>query len=362
MRAHSSSSPHNGTAAAPHHWGAVRAEQLVEPTLTSVSATENTSDLGTRTIAPMKAQPGDNTIGDNWVYELKWDGMRQLLHITHDGVRVQSSNERNVTASFPELAPLQELLGGMSGLVLDGEAVAFDDDGRPSFAAMQRRMHISDPAEAARRSTTTPIMFVAFDVLHVDGHDTFALPLSSRRELLDQVFDDGPNWKRSSQHPELAPLLDVVNANHLEGVVAKRPTSTYQPGRRSPDWLKIKPRRRQEFVVGGWTAGQGNRAGRLGSLLVGFYDGDKLRYAGRAGSGLTDTTIAEWQSLLSPVNQCPFATTPALPRDRNVQWCDPSHVVEIAFGEWSGDHHLRHPVVLGRRTDKHPQDVVRESH
>lgn len=309
----------------------------------------------------MKAQPADTTTGDNWVYELKWDGMRQLLFITADGVRVQSSNERNVTASFPELAAMTSLLGGMSGVVLDGEAVAFDDDGRPSFSAMQRRMHITDPAEAKRRATTTPLLFVAFDVLHVDGHDTFALPLTNRRALLDQLVEDGPNWQRGSQHDDLAPLLDVVHANHLEGVLAKRPNSTYQPGRRSPDWLKIKPRRRQEFVVGGWMAGQGNRTGRLGSLLVGFYDGDKLRYAGRAGSGLTDETIGQWQTLLVPQAQCPFVEAPTFPRDRMVHWCEPRHIVEVAFGEWSGDHHLRHPVVLGRRTDKHPHDVVRES-
>jgi len=335
------------------------APQPYKRTLTGVSATE---DLQNRTIAPMKAQSADSATGSDWTYELKWDGMRQLLFITSDGVRVQSSNERNVTASFPELADMQTLLDGFSGIVLDGEAVAFDDSGRPSFSTMQRRMHISDPTEAARRAATTPVMFVAFDLLHLDGHDTFALPLTARRTLLDQVFDDGPNWKRSTQHDELAPLLDVVQANHLEGVVAKRPSSTYQPGRRSPDWLKIKPRRRQEFVVGGWMSGQGNRAGRLGSLLVGFYDGDQLLYAGRAGSGLTDTTLAEWQSLLVASSQCPFVEAPAFPRDRTVNWCEPTQIVEVAFGEWSGEHHLRHPVVLGRRTDKDPRSVVRESH
>lgn len=338
-----------------------RVQVQCEPRKRTLADVSATGDLHTRTLSPMKAQSADTAAGDNWLFELKWDGMRQLLFITDDGVRVQSSNERNVTTSFPELAGMQSLHDGFDGIIIDGEAVAFDENGRPSFAALQRRMHVADPAEARRRAATTPVMFVAFDLLHLDGHDTLSLPLTSRRALLDQVFEDGSNWKRSTQHSDLAPLLDVVQANQLEGVVAKRPTSIYQPGRRSPDWLKIKPRRRQEFVVGGWMSGQGNRAGRLGSLLVGFYDGNQLRYAGRAGSGLTDVTLAEWQALLVDSPICPFAEAPSFPRDRVVHWCEPAQIVEIAFGEWSGEHHLRHPVVLGRRTDKDPKRVFRET-
>ena len=156
----------------------------------------------------------------------------------------------------------------------------------------------------------------------------------------------------------------MVIETELEGLMAKNVNSVYQAGRRSPDWIKVKPRWRQEFVVGGWLGGKGSRSGGLGSLLVGYYDDGQLHYAGRAGSGLSDTTQREWHQLLVEQAGCPFVETPTFPRqklDQGLHWCEPAEVVEIAFHEWGTDgQHLRHPVVLGRRTDKDPTEVVRE--
>lgn len=304
---------------------------------------------------------------DAWVYELKWDGMRVLAFITRtaDGgsVRLQSSNGRDITASFPELESLGELADLFNGLVLDGEIVAFDG-AVPSFNKLQTRMHVADPEDARRRAKHTPVLFVAFDLLHLDGHDTMALPLEDRRALLEAIDDDDPCWTICEQHEDnVDGLLQAVVDTALEGIMAKHRRSTYQPGRRSPDWIKVKPRLRQEFVVGGWTGGQGSRTGGLGSLLLGYYDDDGLlRYAGRAGSGLTEQTQREWQRLLVDSAISPFVATPAFPRDKIVHWCEPTEVAEIAFSDWAGgDRHLRHPVVLGRRTDKDPRDVVLET-
>jgi len=323
-------------------------------------------DLRRRTIAPMKGNAADLPRGDAWVYELKWDGMRIVAFITTDedgesAVRLQSSNGRDVTVSFPELQGLSAAGQHFDGLVLDGEIVAFDG-ASPSFNTLQSRMHVVDPGDAARRAKITPVVFVAFDLLHLNGHDTMALPFENRRALLEQLDDDAPCWTICEQH-EGNPdgLVEAVIASGLEGIMAKKKASVYQPGRRSPDWIKFKPRLRQEFVVGGWTGGQGSRTGGLGSLLVGYYDDQVLRYAGRAGSGLTETTQREWQTVLTDSATCPFAEVPTFPRDKVIHWCEPEQVVEIAFGEWGGaGRHLRHPVVLGRRTDKDPKDVVRE--
>ncbi len=320
----------------------------------------------TRIIVPMKGKLDSLPRGEQWVYELKWDGMRVLAFITRGNasaghrVRLQSSNGRDVTPSFPELQALAGLADLFDGVVLDGEIVAFTD-GKPSFGAMQNRMHVTDASEVARRAATTPVLFVAFDLLHLDGHDMFGLPLENRRALLEQISDDDPCWTICEQHRDnVDDLLQVVADSGLEGIVAKRSDSLYHPGRRSHDWIKIKPRLRQEFVVGGWLDASGSRAGHVGSLLVGYYDNDGLRYAGRAGSGLTEATVTEWRSVLVETAECPFAETPGFPRDKVAHWCSPDQVVEIAFGEWTRDGTLRHPVVLGRRTDKAPRDVRRE--
>ena len=312
----------------------------------------------------MKAASGDLPSGGDWLYELKWDGMRLVSFIDDDGLRLQTTNELNATTSFPELGGLAQALAEMESVILDGEAVAFGEDGRPSFGRLQERMHIKDPAEAARRATTTPVSYVIFDLLHLNGHDTMSLPLTDRRRLLTQLVEPGEHWRLSEVHTEdPGHLLAVVTEQGLEGLIAKQPSSRYQPGKRPPTWRKIKPRNRQEFVVGGWAEGREGRSGSVGSLLVGHYVDDGLRHCGSVGSGLDATGIQHWDELVREhaVEKSPFDGPVPPTAGRRFHWIEPRFVIEVAFGEWTHDGHLRHPSYLGQRIDKDPTDVVRES-
>ncbi len=319
-----------------------------------------------RSLVPMKATAGDLPTDDGWAFEVKWDGMRALTWVDGSAWRVQSVNERDVTASWPELAGLPDALPASTAL-LDGELVATDDAGRPDFGRLQQRMHVADPAEARRRSVEVPVTYVVFDLLHLDGHDLTALPWSDRRRLLEQVVEPGPRWRPSPVHDDGVELLAAADERGLEGVVAKRTDSPYVPGSRARTWRKVKVRRRQEMVVGGWLPGEGNRQGRLGALLVGHHDvaGDDgpLRFAGRVGTGFRDAELARLADLLADLetDRCPFDPPP--PRTdllRGPVWVRPELVAELAFAEWTGEGRLRHPSYLGLRTDKDARDVTRD--
>jgi bifunctional non-homologous end joining protein LigD len=314
----------------------------------------------------MKATAGDLPTEAGWIYEVKWDGMRALAFIDGVSLRIQSANERDVTVSWPELAGLPGALPATT-VLLDGELVATDGDGRPSFGRLQQRMHIANPAEALRRAAEVPVSYIVFDVLHLDGNDLTALPLADRRRLLDQLLDPGPAWRSSPVHDDGAALLTAADERGLEGVVAKRLDSTYEPGKRTRAWRKVKVRRRQEMVVGGWLPGEGNRAGRIGALLVGYHDragdGGPLRYAGRVGTGFTEAELARLSAALGPLetDACPFDPPPPRPDiARGPTWVRPDLVAELAFAEWTGDDRLRHPSYLGLRTDKSATDVTRD--
>jgi bifunctional non-homologous end joining protein LigD len=314
----------------------------------------------------MKATAGALPEGEAWVYEVKWDGMRALTFIEGDAIRVQSANERDVTLSWPELDGLAQAIPAHTAL-LDGELVATDDEGRPSFGRLQQRMHVANAAEARRRSAEVPVTYVVFDLLHLDGHDLTPLPLAERRRLLEQVLEPGASWRCSPLHDDGATLLAVADERGLEGVVAKRSDSPYEPGKRTRSWLKVKVRRRQEMVVGGWLAGEGNRSGRIGALLVGYHDragdGGPLRFAGRVGTGFTEAELARLAGLLEPltIEACPFDPPPArADLAKGATWVQPELVAELAFAEWTGDGRLRHPSYLGLRDDKAAADVTRD--
>lgn len=317
-----------------------------------------------RSLVPMKATAGELPAGDGWVHEVKWDGMRALTFVDDTSVRVQSYNLRDVTVSWPELATLADGINGEVAL-LDGELVATDEHGVPSFGRLQQRMHVANPAEAARRAVEVPVTYVVFDLLHLDGHDLTGLPLQDRRALLEKVLEPSPVWRPSPQHDDGGALLGAATERGLEGIVSKRRDSTYEPGRRTRTWLKVKVRNRQEMVVGGWLAGEGNRTGRIGALLVGYHDepgGGPLRYAGRVGTGFTEAELARLASILRPleVDECPFEPPP--PRAdlvRGATWVRPELVAELAFGEWTGDGRLRHPSYLGLRDDKDAREVTK---
>ena len=303
-------------------------------------------------------------VGDDWVYELKWDGMRVIASIDDAGVRLRSSNGNNATNSFPELDGLVELLDGFDSLVLDGEVIAMGDDGVPSFVRLQQRMHVKDRADSLKRAKDVPISYAIFDVLFVNGNETLRLPFADRRSLLERIVEPGSHWLLTDVHEgDPGPLLDSVMARGLEGLVAKRSTSPYVEGKRSPTWVKIKPRLRQEFVVGGWTGGKDGNAGSLGSLLLGVMVDGELIHCGSVGSGLTNDLRREWLARLigSGRSTQPFANEVRSSSGRELFWCDPTAVVEVAFHEWGNDGHLRHPVYLGRRDDKSPDEVTRET-
>jgi bifunctional non-homologous end joining protein LigD len=229
-------------------------------------------------------------------------------------------------------------------------------------------MHIAAAAEAARKAVAAPVTYAVFDVLSLAGHDTCPLPYLDRRRLVADLVATTPRWRVPAHHDDGAALLEAARDGGLEGVMAKKLDSPYLPGKRSPAWRKVKVRRRQELVVGGWWPGEGARDGRLGSLLVGVHepgpDGGPgpLRYAGRVGTGFNAAELARLAGLLAPlaVEQCPFDPPPPRPVVRVARWARPELVVEVAFAEWTADGVLRHPSYLGQRTDKDPAEVVRE--
>lgn len=310
---------------------------------------------------PMKAVAGDLPSGAGWRYELKWDGMRALVGVEGERVRLRTANGRDATAGFPELAALGPGLA-VGSAVLDGELVAFDASGRPDFGRLQSRMHVTDPRVAAERAARVPCVLVVFDLLELDGRALLDLPWSDRRHLLEALVSPGSHWRVPEVHDDGAALLEAAGAAGLEGVVAKRADAPYRPGTRTRDWVKVKVRRRQEAVVGGWVPGTGGRAERIGGLLVGHHDGvgGPLRYAGRVGSGLTDAELGTLAGMLARLrsDRCPFDPPPPPLQAAGALWVRPELVVEVAFAEWTGDGRMRHPVYAGRRTDVDPDEVT----
>ena len=315
-------------------------------------------------VLPMKATTGLLPAGPGWVYEVKWDGMRVIAEVTPSGVHGWSANGRECTPAFPELGALPDALAPVEA-TLDGEMVALDTEGRPSFERLQHRMHVTSVADARRRAEEVQVAYVLFDLLRLNGHDLTDRPWSDRRRLLDQLADDLPLGTDVAHVYDDGPaLLKVCEERGLEGVVAKRTDSRYTPGRRTRSWVKVKVRRHDELVVGGWAPGEGNRTGRLGALLLGYHPqpGDTtLRYAGRVGSGFTSAELDRMARQLAPLadEQCPFVPSPPAGQARNAHWVRPEVVVEVAYSDWTSDGRLRHPVYMGQRTDVDPWAVVR---
>src|SRR5439155_19099597 len=219
--------------------------------------------------------------GQNWAFEYKWDGVRALAYHDGNSFTLESRNRLNITERYPELRALRESLGRRT-VVLDGEIVALDEMDRPSFARLQRRMHVNDHAAIMRLMREVPILYVLFDVLYLDGRSLLDAPYSKRRALLEELTLAGPNWQVTPAHIDRGKaMLEAARENRLEGLVAKRLDSLYEPGRRSPMWLKVKIVQRQEFVIAGWTGESTGLADRIGTMLLGYYDCDgRLHYAG----------------------------------------------------------------------------------
>jgi bifunctional non-homologous end joining protein LigD len=326
-----------------------------------------------RALEPMLAKMGPVPEGEEWAYEIKWDGVRALGYAEAGSWRMTNRRGDQIAVRYPELEPIAEALGDRSA-VLDGEVVAFGEDGTPSFQRIQRRMGLTDPASVALRMEDTPVTYFVFDLLHLDGKSTRDLPYIERRELLDGLAVEGPNWQAPRSHSGPgADLFEAARRQGLEGVVAKRRESPYRPGKRSGEWIKARVWRRQEFVIGGHIPGEGKREDRVGSLLVGYYDkraselkrGEEqsLILAGAVGSGLKEEDLTFLSKELKRLRRLdnPFDRAPRGPKARLAVWCEPELVCEVSWTEWTDQGTLRQPAFKGMRDDKDPREVVRES-
>jgi bifunctional non-homologous end joining protein LigD len=292
-----------------------------------------------------------------WVYEPKLDGVRGLIYVSGGSVRIYSRNRKPLNDAYPEL--VDALATAVRGdAVLDGEVVAFDDArGVTSFARLQQRMQLRDPVRARR--SQVPVYLYLFDCLYYEGVDLTGLPLLDRKAVLrDVVWYDEPIRFTPYRTTGSAAMFREACAQGAEGIIAKRADSRYVSAR-STDWLKIKCVRQQEFVIGGYTAPQGSRE-RLGALLVGYYDGKSLRYAGKVGTGYDRRTLEHLHRRLVPLHRTtsPFSERPAPAND--VQWVSPKLVGQVGFSEWTSAGLLRHPRFLGLRDDKAAREVRRE--
>jgi bifunctional non-homologous end joining protein LigD len=314
-------------------------------------------------IEPMNAKLAKGLPRDQerYGFEFKWDGIRGVLYASGGRVRLSSRSLEDITHRYPELRELGDTVGARE-LILDGEIIAVGEGGRPSFERLQGRMGLTSETEIRRKMKEIPIGYVIFDLLYLDGRSTMQLAYQDRRRLLDQLSLKGRYWQTPPYTPgEGATTLEASRRLGMEGVMAKRLDSTYQPGRRSDAWLKIKNHLGQELVIGGWLPGEGSRSGRIGALLVGYYQDGKLVYAGKVGTGFTEQMLNRLQALLEPLRRdtSPFEAGVAPPR--TAIFTEPKLVGEFEFAEWTNSGQLRHPSFKGLREDKDPRSVVRET-
>ncbi len=291
--------------------------------------------------------------GPGWLFEVKWDGYRALAYLRRGEARLVSRNGNDLTQRFPAIARALTQATKSPACVFDGEVCALDEQGRPSFSAMQQG------------KSDTVIVYEVFDVLEVEGESLVDLPLAERRKRLERLLDRRNATVRLSEAFEDGrALYEAARAQGLEGVIAKRADAPYRQGRRTREWLKIKTHGRQEFVIAGYTKGQGRRAGRFGSLVLGVWRGRELAYVGNCGTGFTDKDIDELLPRLRKLEQpeSPFPVVPKMPKVRRseVVWVKPELVCEVEFVEWTHDGRLRAPSFQGLREDKPASEVHRE--
>jgi bifunctional non-homologous end joining protein LigD len=372
-----------------------------------LSPTRNSREPMPEHLAPMLASPGRLPgVEEGWAFEVKWDGVRALLYWRPGRpgqMRIESRNRKEIGARYPELHALGRQLDGHEA-VLDGEIVAFDERGLPSFARLQKRMHLTSESAVARAAHEIPATYAIFDLLYLDGHPTIELPYRQRRELLEGLRLKGPAWQVPARRESGgAELLAATAEQGLEGVIAKRLDSSYRPGERSGEWVKIKNVHRQEFVIGGWLPGKEGRSGQLGALLVGYYrsgetpasdrsgetpasdrsgetlasgehppfgeyprfgqhEGSRgLRYAGRVGTGFDEPELRRLKEELAARSRrgSPFVKQGIQP-PREARFVEPELVAEIEFSRWTHDRILRHSSYKGLRTDKPAEEVILE--
>jgi bifunctional non-homologous end joining protein LigD len=305
-----------------------------------------------RTYRPMLATLAEELPGGSgWLFEVKWDGYRAIVTLSGGEATLRSRRDQDLTPRFPSVARALGQAVRTPNCVLDGEVCALDEQGRSSFSAMQQGGH--------------PLVFYAFDVLEIEGEPVIGLPLAERHERLRELLTPGDQVVRLSETFDDGPALYAAAIEQrLEGVMAKKAGSTYEPGKRSRDWLKVKTTQRQEFLICGWTKGKGRRERLFGSLVLGVRRGPELVWVGNVGTGFSEAEIERLLAKLRPLERktSPFTTPPVMPRVKkgDVVWVSPKLVCEVEFAEWTHDGHLRAPRYVGIREDKEPEAVKQE--
>src|ERR1700730_10131876 len=315
-------------------------------------------------VAPMQALLVDSVRPGDWIYEIKFDGYRAVALRSGNETRILSRNDKDLGRKFPEVKDAVAALA-VQDAVIDGEIVALDDKGRSSFQLLQGfDMGLVRP----------PIVFYAFDLLRLNGKDLQDLPIEERKAKLEALLEKPPGLIRYSVSftKKIEELLSRVRGLGLEGLIGKRTNSRYEAGKRTGAWVKIKLHKEQEFVIGGYVESAGSRK-HFGALLVGFYEGKNLKFAGRVGTGFSEKLLRSLFDDLEKirVESCPSSNLPAPGRDRwdqgltaaemkRCRWVRPSMVCQVKFTEWTRDDRLRHPVFRGLSKSKSPTNVVRE--
>jgi bifunctional non-homologous end joining protein LigD len=311
-------------------------------------------------IEPMMATLADDPPrGPDWLFEVKWDGVRAIAFIGNEEVRLQSRSGLRCERQYPELAVIHHLVAAREA-VLDGEIAVLDERGVSRFHLIQPRIANADPNAVAHLARSTPVVYFAFDLLYLDGYDLRGASLSDRRRLLETVVSPGGVLRISEAFPGAGEaLLEAARENGLEGLIAKRASSRYE-SRRSREWIKIKLVNEQEFVIGGFTPPRGGRD-HFGALVLGVHEQGGLRWAGNVGTGFDAKSLAAVHARLEPliVKQCPFAARPK--PEAGIAWVEPDLVCQVKFANWTPDRRLRAPVFLGLRDDKSAAEVTRES-
>lgn len=305
-------------------------------------------------LEPMLATPGALTdvTGPDWRFEVKWDGYRATASVADGRASFRSRGGQNLTAAYPELGELAHLLGDHS-VVLDGEIVVLDETGRPQFELLQT--HAQHPGSAR---------YMVFDLLHLDGRSLLRIPYAERRGELQGILGNGGRHIKVPDDlgDDAEVALEVSAEQGLEGIVAKKVSSVYQPGRRARTWIKIKNLPTADVVIVGWAPGENRRARTIGSLLLALPAGDGWRYVGKVGSGFTEQALQDARKVLSEIeiDQPAVPDVPAA-EAHDTHWVEPLLVGEVKYGEWTSAGRLRHPVWKGWRTDRTPEDLAADS-
>ncbi|MFZ0127885.1 MAG: non-homologous end-joining DNA ligase [Candidatus Dormiibacterota bacterium] len=311
--------------------------------------------------SPMLATPVDKPFSrDGWLFELKYDGIRAMVTVAGDLIRITGRRGGDETARYPEATAIRSGIRAGQAIV-DGELVVLNADGRPSFERMQQRIGVSREPDVRRVSAEHPVTFIAFDLLELDGRDLLNTELRIRKKTLRETIVDSPHIL-FAEHVERdgTSLFEVARSSGIEGIVGKRADSLYHPGIRSPDWVKIKSWLSQSCVIVGYTAGRGRRANQLGALILAVRDGGHLVHCGQVGTGFDDKTLRDIRDRLRPleVKTCPLDVTPKTAEPAT--WVKPELVCEVRFAGWTRDGILRHPAYRTLRLDQRPEDTVRE--